>query len=167
MHPHISKHLVKQQEQKPNQDENVQPDFKFCLSGRRFRPTKLAEMYKQAGKLHELGSIFGFLIESPLNGGRSRAGSMHYPPEEIEALNAMGVGYSFTLTNTAIAPEHLEDSWTNKMLKRFEHPLNSVTAATPLGETFIREHYPAYTLRASCIYNFDTKTGLCSLARKH
>jgi ferredoxin--NADP+ reductase len=137
--------------------ESVQdPGCIFSLSGRRFRPVRLAEMFERAGRLHELGSIFGFLIESPLNGGRSRSGSLGYPPDEIEALNRMGVGYSFTLTNTAAAPEHLEDRRTNKMLTRFENPLNSVIVATPMVEEFIRGRYPGYKLRASCIYNLKT-----------
>jgi len=134
-----------------------EPDsFKFSVSGRRFRPTMLAEMFEQADKLNELESVFGFLIESPLNGGRVRAGSLNYPPEEIERLNDMGVGYSFTLTNLAAAPEHLNDSWTNEMLKRFEKPINSVTVATELVENFVRERYPGYRLRASCMYDFKT-----------
>ncbi len=130
--------------------------LRFSISGRRYRPTWLAQLFERAGRLAELESVFGFLMESPLNGGRTRAGSLHYPPEEIEALNAMGVGYSFTLSNTAAAPGHLEDTWTNKMLHRFESPINSIIVATPMVEQFIRDRYPGYRLRASCIYNLRT-----------
>lgn len=140
-------------------ENKIVPDessFKFSLSGRRFRPTMIARMFDQADKLNELESIFGFLIESPLNGGRIRAGSLNYPPEEIEKLNDMGVGYSFTLTSLAATPEHLEDQWTNEMLRRFENPLNSVIVAKPLVENFIRKRYPGYKLRASCMYDFKT-----------
>jgi hypothetical protein len=132
------------------------PPTRFSISGRRYRPTWIADLFERAGHLDELSSVFGFLIESPLNGGRTRAGSLHYPPAEIEALNARGVGYSFTLTNTAASREHLEDEHTRAMLARFESPLNSVIVATPLVENFIRDQYPNYKLKASCIYDFRT-----------
>lgn len=130
--------------------------FRFCVSCRRIRPMRIVELFERAGRKDELASVFGFLIDSPLNGGRDRASSIVYPPEEIERLNAAGVGYSFTLTSTAAAPEHLRDRWTNEMLKRFENPLNDVIVATPLIEDFVREKYPGYKVRASCIYNFKT-----------
>lgn len=130
--------------------------FRFCVSCRRILPTAIVDLFDRAGRKSELASVFGFLMDSPLNGGRDRASSIKYPPEEIERLNAMGVGYSFTLTNTAAAPEHLRDRWTNQMLKRFENPINDVIVATPMIEEYVREKYPGYKVRASCIYNFKT-----------
>ena len=128
----------------------------FCVSVRRCRPASVADAFERAGRMDELASVFGFLFESPLNGGRNREASIPITPEEIEALNKRSVGYSFTLTSTAAAPEHLRDRWTNEMLRRFENPLNSVVVSMPMVENYVREKYPAYKLRASCIYNLKT-----------
>ncbi len=140
--------------------------FRFCVSARRVRPLKILEVFDRAGRRSELMSVFGFLSESPLNGGRPRQGSLQIPPEEIEELNREGVGYAFTLTSLAAAPEHLRDRWTNEMLRRFENPLNSVIVATPLIENYLREKYPRYTFRASCLCNLKTPAEINEACRR-
>ncbi len=137
-------------------DGDAVEGLRFCVSGRRYRPTRIADMFRAAGRLHQLGDVFGFLWDSPLNGGRNRSGSLSFALDEIAALNDRGVGYSFTLTNLAAAEHHLADAHTNAVLKRFENPLNSITVATPLVEEYIRSRYPGYRLRTSCIYNLKT-----------
>ena len=129
---------------------------RFCVSARRMRPLKIVNMFERAGKKDELESVFSFLWESPLNGGRDRRSSVRFPIEEIAELNRRGVGYAFTLTNLVAAPWHLEDPWTNEVLERFEDPMNSVIVATPLVADYIRKKYPGYRLRASCMFDFKT-----------
>jgi hypothetical protein len=141
---------------KQDQDSMTEKPFAFSVSARRLTPVQIVNMFDQGGRRSELASVFGFLDESPLNGGRPRADSVPFPLTEIEKLNDMGIGYSFTLTNTAVAPEHLKDAHTNELLKRFERPINSVIVATDLVADYVREHYPAYKIRASCLCNFTT-----------
>lgn len=129
---------------------------RFCVSARRMRPLKIVDLFEQAGKIHQLDSVFAFLRESPLNGGRDRHSSVQFPIDEIEELNRRGVGYSFTLTNLVAAPWHLDDPWTNEVLERFEDPMNSVIVATPLVADYIQKKYPGYRLRASCMFDFKT-----------
>ena len=143
-------------QEKKGTAEDSEKTFSFSVSTRRLTPLQIVELFDRAGRRNELSSVFGFMDESPLNGGRTRADSLHVPPDEIEKLNGMGIGYSFTLTNTAVAAEHLKDAHTNEMLKRFENPLNSVIIAMPLVADYIRERYPRYRLRASCLCNFNT-----------
>lgn len=130
--------------------------MKFTISTRWHHPLEIVETFKKYGRLDELRSVYGFLFDSPLNGGRQRKDCINFPPEAIEQLNNLGIGYSFTLSNLCIAREHLEDRHTNEVLKRFESPLNGVIVAHDSVAEYIRDKYPAYHLRASCIYNYLT-----------
>jgi len=126
----------------------------FTVSARYHHPMEIVKLFEKYDALSELKHVFGFLFESPLNGGRPRGLCKTYSMDVIDELNARGIGYSFTLSNTTVAEEHLEDAHTNRILERFEHPLNGVIVANDRVAEYIRASYPNYLLRASCIYDF-------------
>lgn len=126
----------------------------FTVSARYHHPMEIVDLFKRHDSLSQLRQIFGFLVESPLNGGRPRGMCNPYSMDVIDELNDIGIGYSFTLTNTTVAREHLEDRHTNAVLERFESPLNGVIVANDQVADYIRSRYPRYRLRASCIYDF-------------
>jgi len=128
--------------------------MQFTVSSRLADPLEIVRRFEQYGRLNQLESVFGFLFDSPLNGGRLRKGCLTFPLEVIDELNEMGIGYSFTLTNLTAADEHLEDPLTNHVLERFHRPLNGVITADDRITEYVRRHYPDYKLRASCIYDF-------------
>lgn len=110
--------------------------------------------FEKHGRIDELARVFGFLFESPLNGGRIRRDCLVFPMDVIDELNERGIGYSFTLTNLTVAREFFDDPHTNKILARFERPINGVIVAHNAVADFIRKQYPGYRLRASCIYDY-------------
>lgn len=110
--------------------------------------------FERYGRLEQLKRFYGFLFDSPLNGGRLRKDCKHFSLDVIDELNSMGIGYSFALNNVTVAQEYLEDPHSNEVLARFEKPLNGVIVATDVVADFIRENYPGYRLRASCIFDF-------------
>jgi collagenase-like PrtC family protease len=116
----------------------------------------IVDEFKKYGCLEQLQSLFGFLFDSPLNGGRLRRDCIRFPLDVIDELNSLRIGYSFTLTNLTVAKEHLEDPHTNNMLRRFENPLNGVIVADDSIADYVRINYPGYRLRASCIYDYVT-----------
>ena len=126
----------------------------FTVSARYHHPTEIVDLFKRYDALPQLKRVFGSLFESPLNGGRPRGLCNPYPMEVIDRLNEIGIGYSFTLTNTTVATEYLEDPHTNEVLKRYERSMNGVIVANDQIAQYIRDTYPKYQLRASCIYNF-------------
>jgi hypothetical protein len=130
--------------------------MKFTISSRWHNPLEIVETFEKYGRLDELYKVYGFLFDSPLNGGRLRKDCITFPLDTIEQLNDRGIGYSFTLTNLTVAREYLEDRHTNEVLKRFENPLNGVIVSNDLIADYIKEKYPGYSLRASCMYNFLT-----------
>lgn len=141
--------------EKDHDNQQTKP-FVFSVSARRLNPRQIVEVFERAGRRSELSSVFGFLDESPLNGGRTREDSLPLRAEDVDWLNSQGLGYSFTLQNLAARSEHLHDRHTNELLKRFENPLNSIIFATSFIADYIREHYPAYRLRASCLCDYKT-----------
>ena len=128
--------------------------MEFTVSARYHHPLEIVRLFERYDALSQLKRVFGFLFDSPLNGGRPRGMCSPYPMEVIDQLNDAGVGYSFTLTNTTVSSEYLEDTHTNEILRRYERPINGVIVANDQIAQFIREKYPRYRLRASCIYNF-------------
>lgn len=130
--------------------------IKFTVSTRWHRPMDIVNEFEKYDRLKQLQSVYGFLYDSPLNGGRLRKDCVQFPMDVIDKLNSLGIGYEFTLTNITLANEHLEDPHTNKILGRFENPLNSVIVAHDSVADYIKRAYPGYRLRASCIYNYVT-----------
>ncbi len=133
---------------------NTEEAMRFTVSARYHHPMEIVELFKRYDALDQLSHIFGFLSESPLNGGRPRGLCKPFSMEVIDTLNDLGVGYSFTLTNTTVAQEHLEEPYTNSILKRFERSMNGVIVANDQVAQYIRAMYPGYRLRASCIYDY-------------
>lgn len=138
-------------------DENrIEEDagMHFTVSSRWHHPMEIVQRFERHGSLDQLKRVYGFLFDSPLNGGRLRQDCITFAMDVIDELNEMGIGYSFTLNNLTVAREYLEDAQTNRLLERFEHPLNGVIVAHDDVADHIRRRFPGYKLRASCIYDF-------------
>lgn len=96
-------------------------------------------------------TVFGTFPSELWNGGRLFTGRRitNEVDSIIDAYNSRGVALSFTYTNPLITEEHLDDPYSNNVLKKAENGKNQVTVFSEILEKYIRTTYPKYSIVSS------------------
>jgi collagenase-like PrtC family protease len=109
---------------------------------------------KNPGYFHDglkIASVFGNFYGSVWNGGRYLGGitEPQMLPAVTKALNDKGIPLRFTFTNPLITEEHLDDVFSNAILRVAHNGMNEVIVMSPILEKYIREKYPRYKFTSS------------------
>ena len=99
----------------------------------------------------KIASVFGNFYGSVWNGGRYLGGitDPNMLPAVTKALNDKGIPMRFTFTNPLVTEEHLDDAFSNAILRVAHNGLNEVIVVSPILEKYIRKKYPKYKITSS------------------
>ena len=133
------------------------PRATFTLSARGKPPEMpaLAFLRRDFGTmpLREIDSLFGFVEQSTLYGGR-RFVQRELSERDVMQLNNAGVGIRLPLSNHYVEPDEYEANL--PMLDNYHRPMNYVIATNDDLARWIRADFPEYQIDASVIKNIKT-----------
>jgi len=103
--------------------------------------------------LREIDSLFGFVEQSTLYGGREFQGRELSDRDASQLINA-GIGLRLPMSNHHVSRDEYEASF--PILKKYHQPTNSIICTNDQLAIWIREDFPNYRLDASVIKNLKT-----------
>ncbi|OGT81612.1 MAG: hypothetical protein A3H91_01205 [Gammaproteobacteria bacterium RIFCSPLOWO2_02_FULL_61_13] len=103
--------------------------------------------------LAEIDSLFGFVSQSPLYGGRAFV-RPELSERDVFQLNRSGIGLRLPLSNHYVDREEYERE--RRLLARYHRGGNSVIVTNDELARWIRSEFPLYRLDASVIKNIHT-----------
>ena len=103
--------------------------------------------------LREIDSLFGFVEESTLYGGREFQGRELSDRDAQQLING-GIGIRLPMSNHHVSREEYEASF--PILKKYYQPGNSIIVTNDQLAKWLREDFPDYRLDASVIKNIKT-----------
>lgn len=98
----------------------------------------------------EVDSVFGFVEESPLYGGRIFV-QPELSPQDVEALYEAGIGLRLPLSNHFATSEEYEAA--KPFLEKYHRERNAVIVTNDDLARWIRRDFPLYRIEASVIKN--------------
>ena len=133
------------------------PEATYTISAR----GKVAEVpvfkfiRKQYGNvpLREIDSLFGFVEQSTLYGGRAFL-RRELSNRDVYQLNKAGIGVRLAMSNHYVEREEYEKN--RPLLQKYHRKLNSIIATNDDLAMWVREDYPQYKIDASVIKNIKT-----------
>jgi hypothetical protein len=103
--------------------------------------------------LREIDSLFGFVEESTLYGGREFKGR-ELSDRDASQLNNGGIGIRLPMSNHHVSRDEYEANF--PILKKYYQPGNSIIVTNDQLAKWLREDFPDYRLDASVIKNIKT-----------
>lgn len=140
---------------------------------------RLLELMREESEIFyddfKIGAVFGNFPNCIWNGGSYFSGRFVDQGEMLDILarfNLHGVPLRLTMTNPLITKDHLNDTYSNYIMRNIENGFNQVLVCSPILEAHIRENYPTYPivrsiLAAENIYYDDSDKYFMSVLRKH
>jgi hypothetical protein len=110
---------------------------------------------KQYGNvpLREIDSLFGFVEQSTLYGGRAFI-RRELSERDVFQLNNAGIGVRLVMSNHYVERDEYERNL--PLLEKYHRPLNSIIATNDDLAMWVREDFPQYKVDASVIKNIKT-----------
>jgi hypothetical protein len=114
-----------------------------------------AFLRKQYGylPLREIESLFGFVENSTLYGGREFKGR-ELSDRDVKQLNNAGIGLRLPMTNHFVERDEYEQN--QDLLQKHHFPVNSVIVTNDDLARWIKQDFPNYHIDASVIKNIKT-----------
>lgn len=135
---------------------STEPEYRFTVSARGKRPEVPVFRFlrNQFGHvpLARIGSLFGFVEQTTLYGGRCFKGR-ELSDRDVAQLNNAGIGLRLPLSNHFATREEYLAS--RPLLEKYHNELNSVIVTNDELAEWIRADYPYYRIDASVIKNID------------
>lgn len=103
--------------------------------------------------LREIDSLFGFVEQSTLYGGRAFL-RRELSNRDVYQLNKAGIGVRLAMSNHYVEREEYEKN--RPLLQKYHRKLNSIIATNDDLAMWVREDYPQYKIDASVIKNIKT-----------
>ena len=103
--------------------------------------------------LAEIDSLFGFVEQSTLYGGRNFV-QREISDRDVIDLTLAGIGLRIPMTNHFVEREEYEQNL--PLLEKYHSPLNSIIVTNDTLAEWIRQDFPHYQLDASVIKNIKT-----------
>jgi len=103
--------------------------------------------------LAEIESIFGFVEQSTLYGGRSFR-MPELSERDVRQLNNAGIGLRLPMSNHYVTREEYDAN--RDLLQKYHREMNSVITTNDDLAKWIRQDFPLYSLDASVIKNIHT-----------
>ena len=103
--------------------------------------------------LREVDSLFGFVEQSTLYGGRDFI-QRELSDDDVWQLNRAGIGLRLPMSNHYV--ERAEYEQNLPLLQKHHHVLNTVIVTNDDLATWIRQDFPKYQIDASVIKNIKT-----------
>jgi len=103
--------------------------------------------------LREIDSLFGFVEESTLYGGRQYQGR-ELSDRDVSQLNNAGIGVRLPMSNHHVNRDEYEANF--PILRKYCKPINSVIVTNDQLAIWLREDFPDYRIDASVIKNIKT-----------
>ena len=140
-----------------NTEDIAPPRATFTLSARGKPPEMpvLAFLRRDYGTmpLREIDSLFGFVEQCTLYGGR-RFVQRELSDRDVMQLNNAGIGIRLPLSNHYVEPDEYEANL--PMLDNYHRSMNYVIVTNDDLARWIREDFPEYQIDASVIKNIKT-----------
>jgi hypothetical protein len=133
------------------------PAVTYTISARSKLPNMpvfrfLKDMYGYL-PLREIDSLFGFVEQSTLYGGREFSRRELSDRDAIQLVNA-GIGLRIPMSNHHVSRDEYEANL--PILKKYHQPGNSIIATNDKLASWVREDFPDYRIDASVIKNIKT-----------
>jgi len=132
------------------------PGYIFTVSARNKKPGvpvfRFLRNHFGYVPLERIGSVFGFVEQSTLYGGRLYKGR-ELSNRDVFQLNNAGIGIRLPLSNHFVTREEYEAA--GPLLAKYHNRLNSVIVTNDDLAVWIRQDYPDYRIDASVIKNID------------
>lgn len=103
--------------------------------------------------LREIDSLFGFVEQSALYGGRDFVQN-ELSDDDVYQLNRAGIGLRIPMSNHYAERDDYEKSM--PLLEKYHHPPNSIIVTNDDLAKWIRQDFPDYPIDASVIKNIKT-----------
>jgi len=103
--------------------------------------------------LREIDSMFGFVEQSTLYGGRAFL-RRELSDRDVFQLNNAGIGVRLVMSNHYVEPDEYERN--RPLLEKYHRKLNSVIATNDDLAMWVRRDFPQYKIDASVIKNIKT-----------
>jgi len=103
--------------------------------------------------LREIDSLFGFVEQSTLYGGRAFL-RRELSDRDVFQLNNAGIGVRLAMSNHYVERDEYEKN--RPLLEKYHRSINSVIATNDDLAMWVREDYPQYKVDASVIKNIKT-----------
>jgi hypothetical protein len=103
--------------------------------------------------LREIDSLFGFVEQSTLYGGRAFL-RRELSDRDVHQLNNAGIGVRLVMSNHYVERDEYEEN--RPLLEKYHRKLNSVIATNDDLAMWVREDFPLYKVDASVIKNIKT-----------
>ncbi len=133
------------------------PEYTFTVSARSKKPEVPIFLFlrRQFGQLplERIESIFGFVQQSTLYGGRIFR-QRELSDRDVAQLNSAGIGVRLAVSNHFVTREDYEEN--QEFLARYHYKPNSVIVTNDDLARWIAEDFPDYRIDASVIKNVDT-----------
>jgi hypothetical protein len=138
-------------------DTAYEPTCSYTISGRRKKPNVpiFSFLRRNFGfvPLGEIESIFGFVEQSSLYGGRPFV-MPELSERDVRQLNNTGIGLRMPMSNNYVTREEYDASC--NLLQKYHRKENSVIVTNDKLAKWIRQDFPLYRLDASVIKNVHT-----------
>ncbi len=133
------------------------PNCSYTISARGKKPNVpiFAFLRKNYGfvPLAEIESIYGFVEQSTLYGGRNFL-KPELSERDVRQLNNAGIGLRLPMSNHNVTREEYDAN--RDLLKKYHLDINSVITTNDELAKWIRQDFPLYKLDASVIKNIHT-----------
>jgi hypothetical protein len=103
--------------------------------------------------LREIDSVFGFVEQSTLYGGRA-FGRRELSERDVYQLNNAGIGLRIPMSNHYVEPDEYKKYM--PLLEKYHRPCNSIIVTNDDLAIWIRRDFPDYRIDASVIKNIKT-----------
>lgn len=103
--------------------------------------------------LREIDSLFGFVEQSALYGGRDFV-ERELSDEDVDQLNDAGIGIRLPMSNHYAERQDYENSL--PLLEKYHRPPNSIIVTNDDLALWVRQDFPDYHIDASVIKNIKT-----------
>lgn len=99
----------------------------------------------------QIGSIYGAPYGTIWNGGRAKVFFSPADSDVVAFCKDYDLSCRFTFTNPFITEKHLNDTFCNTLLEKFNYEghKNTIIVNSPILEQYLREKYPNYKLISS------------------
>jgi hypothetical protein len=145
-----------------------QPELVFTVSARRKPPEVpiFRFLRKHFGNipLASIGSVFGFVEQSTLYGGRKFSGR-ELSDRDVLQLNKAGIGIRIPLSNHYATWGEYEQCMS--LLEKYHFDLNSVIVTNDDLAKWIRADFPRYRIDASVIKNINNPKKLAKALKTY
>lgn len=138
-------------------DTGYEPSCSYTISARRKKPNApiFSFLRRNFGfvPLAEIESIFGFVEQSSLYGGRPFV-MPELSERDVRQLNNAGIGLRMPMSNHYVTRKEYDAGY--NLLQKYHRQENSVIVTNDQLAKWIRKDFPLYRLDASVIKNVHT-----------